>query len=200
MAIMNIAYKVVKDFEETVAAFAGSKYGVAVESGSAAIFLCCEYLKVKEVIIPKFTYPSVPNAIIHAGGKVKWSDEPWTGVYELQPYKIIDGALRFKRGMYQGGYHCLSFHIKKNLPIGRGGMILTDDEKAYRWFRRARFDGREEAPLSEGVTQLGWNFYMQPEQAARGLQIFDLIKNRELADLKVEEQGYPNLSKYKIYQ
>ena len=29
-----------------------------------------------------------------------------------------------------GSYMCLSFHHKKPLKIGKGGMILTDDEKA----------------------------------------------------------------------
>lgn len=196
----SLAYKVVKDFEEAIASYAGSRFAVAVESASAAIGLCCAYLKVKEVTIPMFTYPSVPNYIIHTGGTVKWSDEAWQGVYELKPYKIIDGALRFKRGMYQGGYHCLSFHSKKLLPIGRGGMILTDDEKAYDWFKLARFDGRPEGPLSEGVKMIGWNCYMTPEQAARGLMLFDLIKIEDLPDLDSTKQGYPDLSQFKIYE
>lgn len=199
---MSKAYDVVRTFEDEIAAFSGSKFAVAVESCSAAIFLSCVYRGVKDVFIPKFTYPSVPCSIIHAGGKIKrFTDYDWQGVYELQPYNIWDGALRFKKGMYEGGLHCLSFHSKKLLPIGRGGMILTDDEEAYKWFKKARFDGRDEAPLSEdSITMLGWNMYMQPEQAARGLQLFDMIKNKELDDLPVESQGYVDLSKLGIYQ
>ena len=123
-------FQIVSEFEKMIAEYAGSKYAVAVESCSAAIFLCCEYLKVNEVEIPRFTYPSVPCGIIHAGGRVKFRDEDWVGVYELKPYKIFDGALRFKRNMYKGGYHCLSFHTKKHIGIGRGGMILTDSKRA----------------------------------------------------------------------
>ena len=46
---------------------------------------------------------------------------------------------------------------------------------------------------------LGWNMYLSPDQAARGIQLFELTKNRTLADLKAEEQGYPDLSQYAIY-
>lgn len=193
-------YKVVKDFEERVADFAGSKYAVAVESGTAAIFLSCVYSKVKDVHIPKHTYPSVPCSIIHAGGRVHWTDQLWSGTYELAPYGITDGALRFCRGMYRGGLHCLSFHIKKLIPIGRGGMILTDDAEADKWFRLARFDGRQPVPLvQDNFTVLGYNMYMTPEQAAKGLQIFEMVKNKAMPDLKVEEQGYPDLSRYDVY-
>jgi dTDP-4-amino-4,6-dideoxygalactose transaminase len=197
-------YKVTYDFEEAVAEWAGSKYAVAVESCTAAIFLSLQYLKtfkpIGEVAIPKYTYPGVPCSIIQAGGKVKFIDKDWQGTYRLGSVPVIDGALRFKKGMYQGGLHCLSFHVKKNLPIGRGGMILTDDIEARDWLRKARFDGRDPVPLKDdNFTQLGWNMYMEPSQAARGIQLFEMLKHRDLPDLIVEEQGYPDLSKFPIY-
>ena len=201
-----IAYKIVDEFERVIAKYAGSKYAVAVESCTAALFLSLMYRKTISglelpVCIPKLTYPSVPASIIHAGGKVKFTDETWEGTYDLLPYNIIDGALRFKRGMFHGGLHCLSFHAKKLLPIGRGGMILTDDENAYKWLLRARFDGRTQGvPLDEeNFDMLGWNVYMTPEQAARGLQIFDMIKGQTLDDIKSKTQGYPDLSRFPIY-
>lgn len=201
-------YQVVRDFESRVAAYAGAKYGVAVESGTAAIFLSVMLYKWKfgsvgTVYIPKHTYPSVPCSIIHAGGRVKFTDESWSGVYTLQPLNIVDGALRFRRKMYEGGLHCLSFHIKKHLAIGRGGMILTDDEDNYKWLKKARFDGRGECDLDkDDFTMLGWNMYMTPDQAARGLMAFSIINNRKFSpnDLDVEKQGYPDLSKYEVYR
>lgn len=193
-------YKVVEDFENRLAEFSGSKYAVAVESGTAAIFLSCVYSKVKDVWIPRHTYPSVPCSIIHAGGRVHWTDQAWSGTYELAPYRIVDGALRFRHGMYRGGLHCLSFHIKKLLPIGRGGMVLTDDPQADKWLRLARFDGRQPVPLNQdNFTMLGWNLYMEPSQAARGLQLFDMMKHKELSDLDCSDQGYPDLSQFPIY-
>jgi hypothetical protein len=41
--------------------------------------------------------------------------------------------------------------------------------------------------------------YMTPEQAAKGLQILELTKNKVLLDSKMEEQRYPDLSQYAIY-
>lgn len=197
-----MAYDVVRRFEAVIAEWAGARHGVAVESGTAAIFLSLYYTgaRGREVTIPSRTYPSVPCSIIHAGGRVRFSDAPWAGVYELVPLGIVDGALRFRRGMYAGGLHCLSFHAKKRLGIGRGGMVLTDDRWAAAVLRRLRFDGRDEVPLErDRLTSLGWNMYLQPEQAARGLQLFDFLKDQDLPDLDVEAQGYPDLSTCPAY-
>lgn len=199
----SIAYKVVSDFEETIAEWGGSRYAVAVESCTAALFLSLLYrdIKRKTVVIPKFTYPSVPCSIINAGGKVAFSDDEWTGVYQLGNTGVWDSALRFQKGMYKGGLHCLSFHSKKLLPIGRGGMVLTDDYNAYKWLRKARFDGRDEVALADDpLTMVGWNMYMMPEQAARGLQLFDLLKNEDIHDMDSTKQHYPDLSKVEAYK
>jgi len=206
MAVMINPYSIVDTFEKTVAEYCGSKYAVAVESCSAAIFLSLmhrriAYGDIPYISIPKFTYPSVPCSIIHSGWKVHFDGRDWSGEYELFPLSIYDAALRFRRGMYHGGFQCLSFHVKKLIPIGRGGAILTDDKEAYEWFKKARFDGRQPVPLQEDdFTMLGWNLYMEPANAARGLQLLQALGDRELPDLEVEKQGYPDLSKFKIYQ
>ncbi len=195
------AYDVVAKFEEEVAAYAGAKYAVAISSCTNAIFLCCKYLDVKWVHIPRYTYPGVACSIIHAGGKACFTDEHWAGVYRLRPYPIYDSALRFKKGMYiPASFYCLSFHGKKHLPIGRGGMILTDSLKAQVWLKRARYDGRGEKPLSEDkIITLGWNMYMTPEQASRGRLLLNLSDEVSFTDLPVYEQGYIDLSKVEVY-
>src|SRR5437868_4218750 len=120
---MSNAFQVVRDFETAVAKYAGSKYAVSVDSCSNALFLACLYCKMQghSVTIPKHTYPSVPCAIIHAGGKVVFEDLEWVGIYQLKPYPIIDGAKRFCKGMYvQDTFHCLSFHAKKHEKTSNG--------------------------------------------------------------------------------
>lgn len=194
-------FGVVRDFEEELAAYAGSKYAVAVDSCTAALLLSCVYLKVEEVTIPSRTYPSVPCSIIHAGGNVKFEDIQWTGIYQLKPYSIYDGAKRFKRGMYMpGSFHCLSFHAKKILPIGRGGAILTDNKEAYDWFKIASFDGRHPGvALSEDYFDLiGWNVYMAPESAARGLLLLSMMKDHY--EDQIEIPPYPDLSKFPVFK
>lgn len=165
---------VIRQFERTIAKYCGASYGVAVESCTAALTLCLLRLGVKEVTVPKKTYFSVPMSVLHVGGSVKYVDLKWRGAYQLKPYPIIDSAMRFKKDMYiPGMFHCLSFHYAKHIPIGRGGMILTDNRKAAEWFRVMRNDGRLEIPKEmDRVKENGCNYYMTPEQAARGLSLF----------------------------
>mgnify|MGYP003626529061 FL=1 len=195
------AFEVVRQFERRVAEYAGSKYAVAVDSCTNALFLSCMYMNIKghEVTLPKRTYVSVPQSVIHAGGKVKFKDIKWEGTYKLNPFPIVDGAKRFTKGMYEKGtFHCLSFHMKKILDIGRGGAILTDNEEAVDWFKQARFDGRHEVPLYHDEFKiLGWNMYMTPEQAGRGL--WKMMGLPEFNEDQKENPPYPDLSKYKIF-
>lgn len=195
---MSRAFDVVSSFEKALAEYAGSRTAVAVESGTAALFLSCKALGVDTVFLPKRTYISVPAAVIQAGGRVEFTDLEWQGMYQLYPYPIWDSALRFNRGMYHGGFHCLSFHMRKHLKIGRGGAILTDDLEAADWFRKARFDGRTgSVPFMEDAVEfLGWNCYMLPEQAARGLQLLEAMPDQN-PDLLLP---YPDLSKMPVFQ
>tara|TARA_R100000664_G_scaffold4408_1_gene8992 strand:+ start:9364 stop:10032 length:669 start_codon:yes stop_codon:yes gene_type:complete len=173
---INDPWDIVDSFEKMVAEYAGSKYAVSVDNCTDGIFLCLKYLKATgKITIPSKCYVSVPQAILHAGCDLEFEDLEWSGTYQLKPYPIIDGATRFTKGMYiPGTYQCLSFHIKKILNIGKGGIILTDDPEAARWFKVARYEGRHiEVPYDQDeIEMVGWNMYMPPEQAARGIKIF----------------------------
>ncbi len=191
-------WQIVRDFEASVASYSGSRFAIAVDTCTAALFLCCKYLQVGEVFLPKRTYCSVPCSVIHAGGTVRFVDSSWEGVYRLEPYPIVDGACRFSRGMYSPGtYHCLSFQYRKHLAIGRGGMILTDDSKAVEWFKLARFSGRHEVPLLEDrPAMIGWSCYMEPERAARGMTLLSLMP-----DVNGDRTfNYPDLSEFNLYE
>lgn len=194
------AFGVVAEFERRVAEYAGSKYAVAVDCCTNAIFLSLKFWQQQDwnevVTIPARTYVSVPMAVLHAGGAVMFDDRQWSGVYQLKPYPIWDGAKRFRRGMYGGGLHCLSFHTKKILNIGRGGMILTDDADAVAWLKKARYDGREEKPYgSSEITTLGWHAYMTPEQAARGLTLLDAVNDYN----EDQTEDYPDLRTMPVF-
>ena len=169
-------YDVVKMFEQSVADYTGAPYAVSLDSCTNALFLCCMYenVKGKEVYIPKQTYLSVPQSIMHAGGEVVFEDLSWRGIYQLKPFPIFDAAKRFTSDMYRPGTHmCLSFHIKKHLKIGKGGMILTDNKDMADWAREARYEGRSEGVRyqDDDIKILGWNMYMTPQQASHGLAL-----------------------------
>lgn len=196
---MSRAFDVVASFERAVAEYTGAEYAVAVDSGTSAIFLSLVYDGVDgfPVWVPKRTYISVPMSVIRAGGTVKWSDNAWSGSYSLFPTRVIDSALRFRRGMHYGGLTCLSFHARKILNIGRGGMVVTNDSNAVEWLQRARFDGRTgKVPfMQDQVREMGWNAYMTPEQAARGLQLLEALPDHP-PDLRPE---YPDLSLLPVF-
>ena len=167
-------YKIVQMFEEEVSLYTGAPFAISVDSCTNALFLCCKYLNVDEVTIPSKTYLSVPMSIINAGGNIVFDKTPktnhWVGIYQLKPYPIYDSAKRFTSNMYiEGSLMCLSFHIKKNLGIGKGGMILTDNPNAAEWFKKARYEGRNEVYYKEdNINSIGWNMYMTPQEAAQG--------------------------------
>lgn len=210
---MSDAFQVVRDFEVAVADYAGARFGVAVDSCTSAIFLSLMWRKHRRELpgiidVPKRTYPSVPMAVVHTGSKIRWTNEDWRGCYHLSPSGIVDAAKRFrcdmfvvskKRCQHDNLMMCMSFHAKKLLPVGRGGMILTDDLDAARWLRMARFDGRAECPLSmqEDWPVIGWNMYLSPDSAARGLWLMNEIK--EWYEDQLEIPPYPDCSTFSCF-
>lgn len=206
---MTNVYEITKAFESKLCEYTGAPFAVAVDNMSNALFLALMYEKlfgkwepvIEPVSIPNRTYPSVPCEIIHAGGKVKFepiSGMMLTGPYQLKPTKVWDCALRFTRGMYRPEQHqCISFTgPRKHLKLSKGGAILTDDKKAYEWFKRARYSGRNEVDYhNDEFTMLGWNMYLMPELAARGLLLLQAFPDHN-EDLSL---FYPDLSKFRVY-
>lgn len=192
---------VVGIFERKVAEFAGSKYAVSVDCCTHGVFLALKCVGAKGIIeIPKHTYQSIPMYINHAGCYPSFRHEEWSGMYQLKPYPVWDAATRWRRGMYQGGLHVVSFQIKKRIPIGRGGMILTDNKEHYDWLIQARYDGRdmEVSQWDDDADICGWHFYMTPEDAARGIILMDQVPD-DNPDCGGWE-NYSDLSKKKLWK
>jgi hypothetical protein len=168
---------IVKLFEDKIAHWADAPYAIATDCATHALELSLRATKIPQTIsVPRHTYLSVPQTVRQLGSRIEWTDEKWLGLYTLGPTSVIDASLRFRKNMYiPGSLMCLSFQIKKRLPIGRGGMILTDSLEIYEWCKRAVYDGRTPytAWKSDTITQMGYHYYMTPEDAARGLLLFD---------------------------
>lgn len=187
-------------FESRLAEYAGSNYAVLTDSCTHAIFLSLKFRNLaggSPIKIPNQTYVSVPQQIYFAGYEPVIQDKEWSGLYELEGSGVVDSAARFRRNMFLGDdvLQCLSFQIKKRLPIGRGGAILTNSPVAARWLKLASYDGRDlNTPYdsSNHVETIGWHYYMTPEDAARGI-----ILLRELGDDlddTMDHSHYPKLS------
>jgi dTDP-4-amino-4,6-dideoxygalactose transaminase len=210
-------HKITEDFEKSLCDYTGAPYAIALDNMSNALFLALYYEKnIKKsltsdsVDCPSKTYPSVPCEIIHAGLKVNFipvETEKIKGSYQLSPSNVWDSALSFTADMYVPKSHmCLSFTGPyKTLKLSKGGAILTDDEQAYKWFKKARFSGRDECSYHDDNFDInpvvGWNFYMMPELAARGLLMMSQFYNLDGSKRHNEdlELPYPDLSKFKIY-
>jgi len=205
----NGIYKITEEFEAKLADYTGARYAITVDNASNALFLALKYENIegKEITIPSRTYPSVPCEIIHAGGKVKFKPvkgKTIKGAYQLEGSNVWDSALRFTADMYLPNTHmCISFTGPyKHFKLSKGGAILTDNPDAYRWFKRARYSGRRECSYhDDNLDMLGWNFYMMPELAARGLLLMGQFYEISGAKKPNEdlELPYPDLSKFEIY-
>ena len=217
---MKNIYEVTREFERLLGEYTGAPYVVTVDNQSNALFLSLYYeknvkksIKTDTIIIPNRTYPSVPCEIIHAGLKVEFgndfdnlNEEKGTlkGAYNLYGSNVWDSALSFTSNMYKNWTHmCISFTGPyKHFKLSKGGAILTDSYEAYLWFKRARYSGRNECSYHEdNLNMLGWNFYLMPELAARGVLLMNQFYNIDGTPKHNEdlELPYPDLSQFKIY-
>ena len=210
----NGIYKITDEFEEKLAHYTGAKYAVTVDNMSNGLFLALYYENVvmnrteDTITIPSRTYPSVPCEVIHAGLKVDFEPvegKTIKGAYQMKGSNVWDSALSFTADMYVPKSHmCVSFTGPyKHFKLSKGGAILTDDYEAYLWFRRARYSGRREVSYFEdNFDMIGWNFYMMPELAARGLLLMGQFYNMDGTKKHNEdlELPYPDLSKFDVYK
>lgn len=196
---MSNPFKVVDQFEEALCDYTGAKYCVATTSCTSALLLSMlwkmqKYDETTSIEIPKRTYIGVAMSIINAGYNIKFNDDSWWGSYLLGPSTIRDSARLLTSGMYVSGeYTCLSFHWSKHLAIGQGGAILHDDLEADKFFRRARFDGRDTMtpPKHDMTDVVGHHCYMMPRDAAEGLtRLFYLPHQND----PLPNSDYPDLS------
>jgi dTDP-4-amino-4,6-dideoxygalactose transaminase len=164
-------FNVITEFEKEIADFFGSKFAVSTDCCTHAIELCLIYNNIQRVSIPYHTYLSVPMTAKKLKIEWQWQNEQWQDYYQLTE-NIYDAAVLWKKNSYiPGSFMCLSFQFKKHLSLGRGGMILIDDEKTYYDLVKLGYDGRRrDAPWAEqNVDCLGYHYYMTPETAQLGL-------------------------------
>ena len=67
----------VEEFEEQFAELLGTRYAVAVNSGTAALHLavlCAGVEKGDEVIVPSLTFAATANAVSYAGARPTFAD------------------------------------------------------------------------------------------------------------------------------
>lgn len=192
--------KAVRDFEDSVKWFYGSKYAVATDSCTHALELCLRLLKPNEVSCPSNTYLSVPMTFDKLGLFWDFTQQQWEDYYYISD-NIIDAAVYWKRDSYiPNTFMCLSFQYKKHLGLGRGGMILLDDPDSAIALKKMSYDGRlPDIPWAEqNVDMLGYHYYMTPEVAEQGMT--KLARVCDLPPRKWSYKDYPDVSSMKVFQ
>ncbi|AGF51739.1 spore coat polysaccharide biosynthesis protein; SpsC [Synechocystis sp. PCC 6803] len=95
LSVLTVAFSVSALFETTIfAEFCGTKYAVAVSSGTAALHLALLALNIgagDEVIVPTLSFIATANAVTYTGAKPIFVDSEWE-TWNINP-DLIEAAI-----------------------------------------------------------------------------------------------------------
>jgi hypothetical protein len=195
-----MSFEIIKEFEKSVADFFGSKYAVSVDSCTHGVELCLRYTKSDKIKVPKHTYLSIPFLSEKLKIKMEWSDEEWVDYYYLTD-KVIDAAVLWEKGSYvENTMMCVSFQYQKHLSLGRGGIILLDNEEDAKTLKKMSYDGRiPDIPWrDQNIDTIGYHYYMTPETAMLGLEKLENAINTKPRKWTIND--WPDLTQMDIFK
>jgi len=167
-----MSFDLVEKFENVIADFFGAPHAVAVDCCTHGLELCLRHINANDITIPARTYISVPFLAMKLNLNWEWREEDWKDYYCIGNTNVYDAAVLWKKDSYiPDTFMCLSFQFQKHLNLGRGGMILTDNEDAAKELKKMSYDGREpDIPWrNQNIKTIGYHYYMTPEIAKLGL-------------------------------
>tara|TARA_R110002012_G_scaffold64648_2_gene169829 strand:- start:653 stop:1261 length:609 start_codon:yes stop_codon:yes gene_type:complete len=197
-----MSFNTVKKFEKEIAKFFGATYAVAVDSCTHGIELCLRYQHLSYINVPRRTYISIPFLAEKLGIQLQWTDEKWKDYYCVNDFltPIYDAAVLWKKDSYiPRTFMCVSFQFQKHLSLGRGGVILCDNQTDYMNLKKMVYDGRHpDIPWrDQDIEIFGYHYYMTPETAQRGLdKLSEAIKTPPREWVVTD---WPDLSLMKVF-
>ena len=196
-------WQIVDQFEKKIAEFFGAPYAVAVDCCTHALELSFRLRNqpADVVTVPVHTYMSVPMMLEKLNQPWQFTNQLWEKLYQFDSHKIVDAATLWEKESYMANtLMCISFQFKKHIPIGRGGIVLTDNYECYNRLQKMCRDGRDRTLLQteDDITEIGYHYYMTPEDAARGILLFDQLYTRpgQLWSWK----NYKQLTDYSVFK
>lgn len=195
-----MSFNTITEFENKVAEFFGAPYAVAVDSCTHGVELALRYTKATTMVSPHRTYLSIPFLAEKLGLERTWQDVDWIDYYYVTP-NVIDAAVLWKRGSYvKNTFMGISFQYQKHLSLGRGGILLMDNEEAAIQIKKMSYDGRlPNIPWrDQDIDTLGYHYYMTPETAQLGLD--KLPKAIETTPRQWVVTDWPDLTQMKIFK
>lgn len=198
----------VAEFEREFAQFVHARYAIALCNGTATLHTALAALGAQpgdDVYVPPLTMASTTLAALHAGCVPNWIDvDPATWLMGPHPSKgyaipvalyglvnpdwegwrtIVDAAQSLAIHNPNVAFTSYSFQASKHLPLGEGGMLVTDDEElaelarefsslGYRMnARQPRIDVETlKSPIAARHHSVGWNYRMSDLVAAEGVR------------------------------
>ena len=180
-------------FEDALAATAGCKHAVVVNSGTAALMLAIRALDLPGGTLAwtsPISFMATANAALLANCRIAFTDVDGRGLVagwiqqaplfipvtlggiprplsdrERQKTVVVD-ACHGPIALPDGATAaCLSFHPVKHVACGEGGAVLTDDAELARRVRMLRDHGRE----SGRMLKLSGNYRLPDLNAALGV-------------------------------
>lgn len=213
----------VKEFEDKVTDYVGTKYAIAVTNCTAALHLALLSLDIRtgdEVLVADYTFPATGHSVLYCGAKPVFVDV-YTSTYNIdtdkieenitentkaiipvhtfgQPadmdavmeiahtydLKVVEDAACALGAKYKnksagtiGNIGCYSFHARKGITTGEGGMVVTDDKTLAEKIRYLSIFGMKSAwDREKDQTQnipkfldIGYNYKMSDITAAIGV-------------------------------
>lgn len=198
-----MSFELITTFEKRLSDFFGSKHAICVDSCTHGLELVLRYRNEKKITVPKRTYLSVPFLANKLNIEREWKDENWEDFYAINDgdRKIIDAAVLWEENSYiPNTFMCISFQYQKHLSLGRGGVILLDNDDDALILKKMSYDGRlPNLPWrDQNIDCVGYHYYMTPETAKLGLdKIDDAIKNKPK---KWKVSDWPDLTEMKIFK
>jgi hypothetical protein len=197
---LDMNFNTVTEFENQIAEFFGAPYAIAVDACTHGVELCLRYTNVESISIPKNTYLSIPFLFHKLNIELEWRNEDWRDYYYVTD-TVVDAAVLWKRDSYvPGTFMNLSFQFQKHLSLGRGGMILTDNQEAAIQLKKMSYDGRlPNIPWrDQNIDTIGYHYYMTPETAQLGLEKLPLAIETPPRQWTVND--WPDLTQMTIFQ
>jgi len=196
-------FEVVSTFENKISEFFGASYAVAVDSCTHGLELCLRHTNETKINVPKRTYLSVPFLAEKIGLKREWRDDDWEKYYTINygDKRIIDAAVLWEKNSYiPNTFMCISFQYQKHLSLGRGGVILIDNESDYISLKKMSYDGRlPNIPWrDQDIDTVGFHYYMTPETAQLGLDKLQTAIDKPPRQWVVTD--WPDLTEMQIFK
>ena len=194
-----MSFEAVSRFESEISSFFGAPYGVAVDCCTHGLELCLRQTQASSISVPKNTYISVPFLANKLDIQLNWREEDWVDYYFLTP-EVVDAAVLWRESSYiPGTFMCLSFQFQKHLSLGRGGIILTDNEDSAKELKKMSYDGTAfDTPWREqNIKTIGYHYYMTPETAQNGLDKLPAAIEATPRDWVIDD--WPDLTRMEVF-